>query len=855
MKHQIICTYCENDFFTGENGFGTASASRGFPTQYIDQMISRGKYIPPKIPDGTVLTPELCELMPQSFSYFKLADGAYAAGKVKLTGRAPDGTYNSVAHFAILDPDESRCGVEYASSPDLITDTEAVPHGYCDDGVLRRGESVNLNKVMKFLSESGRSDMFVRMLKASLVCKRNNGKIIISDKPENILMWIGALNYALPQKAASALTFCTYTADPFSCAEDICGVFAKGTAYSPDKIKYPDVLFDMYEDIWPKDEPADEYCEYIANGMSHDYSAVRRFNEFAQRYFDFVEPTFNIDLAYGLYSVINGGIESVMPDTFKACTVLLEHSSPALMIGVSEKLISETDKLGESDPVSALRALSSVCLPYSHASLSHKTAIRECVCKCILMVMLGQYSDEQSFTAFYTKLSDVTSKAGFSLTNELMNGENRRKLVAILTYKPAKWKTEFAVGLLSDFIVKNDIPSSSFTADSPLGVFVCDIVNSGEKAGMHFENAVSVIRPSAPYARILCNIYCRAYSALEKLPEAEDNTVAFRDTFASIAASAQLEGRDKVFEFFLKSEDYRTLYAVYSAMMSVCDGKTASELYRGHYENCFAVNADYCTEYLIRATEDYYAAAVKYGDGAKKICAEEIFDVISAKKVVVPCNQACIDSICSYIELSPPSDSDRTMIDRMASYTQNVRGAALGGRLLCLVFALACERIDNKKDYGREKSHLAEITEKNKVVLTDTDGWEDYLDWILPIFTELYLDSAEIEFIYDRFTLSAEQSEKFFEDFAKEFLKLGKNESDYTRFCHFLTFVFKRASVADREAVASLMKKLNSKRMELLSVNAEEVFSDSPASQDAFAELISMPVKKTGFFGGLFKRK
>ncbi len=855
MKHQIIYTHCENDFYTDEPGFGIASASRGFPIGYKTEVLKRARYTPPRIPDSTVLSPEICALMPENFSYFKVGEGVYALGRVKLTGRCDDG-YNSVSHFIVLDRDDNTASIEYAGSSDLICSADAIPSGYCSDAKLDRGEAVNLNKVMKFLSDEKRQQIFARMLKAALVCKRNGGKVIIADKPENILMWIGAVTYALPSKAASALTFDTYVADPSLCREDICGVFAKGTAYSPDKVAYPDVVFDMYEGIWQNEEPVDEYCAYIANGMAHDYKLVYGFNDFVEKYFDFKEPTFDIDVAFGIYTLLKSGFTSVSPDTFKAGMMLLEHSSPALMLRVSEKMISEAETLGQADPVSMIRALSSLCMPYPHASVAHKTAIRECVCKCIFMLMIGEYSDEQSFETFYSKLDELTVKAGFSLTNELMSAENRRKLIAILTYKPSNWKTDFAVKLLVDFIVKNNISSASLTADSPLGTFVHEIVSSGEKAGVHLDNAVSVISPLSQYCMVLCSAYSRAYAALSELSEAGDNTEAFRQRFAEIAAAAQLENRDKLFEYFMKDEDYKTVYTVYASMMKICDGKTASDLYTGHYQNCFSVNADYCSEYLVRATEDYFATACSCGDGAKKRSAEEIFDVIYAKKVVVPSNQACIDDICSRIQLSPPSDKERERIEKMSAYMENVRGVKPTGKLLTLIFALECEKIDNKKDYTAQRSALEELTSKEKVNLSREEGeGEEYFGWILPIFAELLLEPEEIEFVYDRFILSKEQSEMFFEEFAKEFIKLGKDDSDYTRFCHFLKFVFKKGSESDKEVVASLIKKLNSKRMEILTVNAENVFSDAPAQLDAFSELISMPVKKQGFFSGLFKKK
>ncbi len=857
MKHQIICTYCEKDFFTGEKGFGVASASRGFPTKYISEILERSKYVPPKIPKETELTPELCELMPESFSCFRIGKKSYALGKVKLTGRTAEGDYNSLAHFVILDGDETGRMMEYAFSPDFVYGAEELDGGYCSDKKIKRGDAVNVNKVMNFLSFPGRAKVFQRMVKSALVCKRNGGKIVISDKPENIMMWIGAIMYALPKKAADALTFNTYTADPLNCDADICGVFARGTSYSPEKIKYPNVLFDMYNEAAPSDEPADEYCSFISSSMSHDYKSVIRFNEFTEKYFDFKEPSYDIDVAYGIYSVLNGGVKETVSDTFKVCLLLLEHSSPSLAISVSEKLVSDADMLGMAEPTVLLQCLEAVCMPYKYASFEHKKAIRETVANCILVFTVGKYANGKDVSELYSKLSNITDKAGFSLADGLMSAENRKKLTAILMYKPAQWKVDFAVYVLVDYADKHGIASSDLDADSPIGAFVSDIVSSGEKEGIQLYGAIKVTEPFADSASLLCGAYSRAFSALSALSDGEKNTEEYRKYFAELASGSQLENRTVLFDYFLKAEDFKTLYAVYSDMMKNRDGESVATLYTDHYRECLAVNADYCAEYLVRATEDYYAASKTHENIDEEQCELEIFEVISAKKMVVPSSQACIDGICSRIALSPPDEDEREIIRKMHLYMLNVRGVVPFGRLAALTFAIECEKIDNGAEYEKTKETLQLLTSKEKIALSDysEEEWNGYFEWVLPIFTELMLEPSEVEFVLDRFILSQEQQTEFFSRFAKAFLRFCKEQESYTLFCSFLTVLFDRGSDSDKEEVASLIKKLNAKRMEMLSLSAEKEFANKPECQDAFSELVAMPVKKTGFLNGLFKKK
>ncbi len=859
MKHQIIYTYCENDFYTGEKGFGVSSASRGFPQKYREELLKRAKYIPPILPNNPTFTPELCEYMPDTFSYFKLHD-VYVLGKVKLTGGTVDES-ECISHFVTVDGDGAGRYIEYALSPDFVDVAGSKTGAYCSDLKMRRGDAVNINKVMNFLSFPGRARVFEKMIGAALECKKNGGKIIISDKAENILMWIGAILYALPKKAADAMTFCTYAFDPNDCTEDICGVLSKMTEYSAEKVKHPDVLFDLLFDLHKEkstnDEPADGYCAFIAANMAHDYRAVARFNEFTEQYFDFKEPTYDITVAYDIYSLLNGSVTSLSADTLKECIQLVQRSAPALSIAVSEKIVSQYDVLGSLEPTFMLRGLEAMCMAYPHASFVHKDSIRNSVSKCIFMLMLGQYCDEQVFETFYTNLNETANKSGFSLTDELMNTENRNTLVMLLTYKPSRWKTDFAVKLLSSYIIKNDVSASSISADSPLGAFIADIVRSGEKAGTQLDNAQQIISPLTAHCITFCRAYMLSQNALADLEGADENTEKLREKFAELTAASQLSNRNLLFDFLLNCEDYSTLYECYRAMMNACDADTAQKLYEEHCKKCFDVNADYTAEYFIRASEDYFAVSKKFDEDERYTCAKKIFSVISVKKIVIPSSQACIDEICSHIDLkSPSSESGRALIYSMNEYVRQVRGVLPTGRLQALVFGLECEKIDNKKEYKEAKDTLQKLTSKEKVDITgyDDDDWEDLLDWTLPIFVDLLLGPDEIEFVYDRFVFTEDQSAMFFEKFTKQFILQGKNESDYTELCKFLTFVYKRASVTDKSRVAEQIKKLNAKRIEMITATAADIYSDSPANQDGFSELMEIPVKKGGFFSGLFKK-
>ncbi len=853
MKHQIICTKTEKDFYTGEKGMGVLCADRGFPAELVPKILEKSEYTPVQIPSDIELTRDLCEMMPKSFMYTVL-NGEHIFMQNTFVGRDNDGDIG-LAHWIIPDKEKLALPIEYYLSPSFTSDAQQLADGYCGVREFAVGSSVNVNKVMKFIS-AGREKTFAQLVKRVLVCRRNKQRIIIADSPDNIPLWIGAVCYALPSRLAKSITFTTYAFDPMTVQTDICGAMPDGTVYSVDSADDGHVVFDAYAQMYPNDELCEAYFEFLINGMTHDYSEIENFNKFIDDSFDFSEPCYDICIAYTAYTVLKKGVLAVGFEDYEACASLLSRCCQSLAVALSEKLCSQCSEVGTLPLNYLLRVLATVCSPYRCVSSVHRENIRASVAQCVLMALIRKNGDREAFNRFYNDLRNITGKVGFSLSGELMNEVNRKKLTAILGYDPCEWKAEIALTQMLEYLGESKKEYEPLSADSPFGRFICDIVSAGKKNGTSLSLALCAIKRLGVNNVLLSSAYSRCVSSLEDGENDEENVKELRRCFAEICANTCFDCRREVYDYFVRLEDYATLYAVFDRIMRTADVEICLKLFGEMCDNYFSIIEDYSDEYFISATELFYGIAKNNGRVYTAQAVDEIFSAVSEKGVITPSCDEYITNISLRIPLACPENGDRTVLNELVRYVTQVKEEKVSGRLLALVFGIECEKIDNIEEYYKVKETLKTLTESEKVVLLGCDEyeWRDYFNWILPIFTELMLDSREISFVRSCLITTPEQKAEFCRTFAKECIRQGR-DGDYTCMCKFLTFLFEEGEDCEREAVAAMLKKLNSKRLDALCASAEECFGSEPIMLDSFNALLSMPVKKSGLFGSLFKKK
>lgn len=276
--HQIIYTSCMRGINGVNDGQQIFSYDATFKDANNDEVKSLFSYQPPALEPGVIMTEEIALTLPKSFTYRKLDNGACALALSTYLGRDYMGSAgrfgNHLSHVVLADEsDMQNYPCEFYGSS-LLRDHmefEEVNNpnrpDFLPEPILERGFTVDIDTVVEFLSVDDRIEIFKNMLHAVLAFESERKRVVICDEPENIIMWIAAIEYALPLKIALGINFSTYDFDPSLSASQICGVIPKGSRYTADSQRMH-FVFDLYQNNCAEFEKDEHYFDFVDTSMS-----------------------------------------------------------------------------------------------------------------------------------------------------------------------------------------------------------------------------------------------------------------------------------------------------------------------------------------------------------------------------------------------------------------------------------------------------------------------------------------------------------------------------------------------------------------------------------------------------------
>ena len=238
--HQIIYTSCMRGINSVNDGQQVFSYDAQFKDYNNDDVKSLFSYQPPALEPGVVMTEEIAATLPRAFIYRNFEDGRCAISLNTYLGRDYMGSAgrfgNHLSHVVVADKiDMVNYPCEFYGSSVLRERMEFEevnnpnPPEFLPVPSLKKGYAVDAESVLEFLGIGERLEIYKNMLYAMLAFERERKRVIICDAAENIIMWIAALEYAVPLKNALNINFTTYEFDPALSAAQICGVVKKGT--------------------------------------------------------------------------------------------------------------------------------------------------------------------------------------------------------------------------------------------------------------------------------------------------------------------------------------------------------------------------------------------------------------------------------------------------------------------------------------------------------------------------------------------------------------------------------------------------------------------------------------------------
>lgn len=844
--HQIIYTSCMRGINSVNDGQQVYSFDAAFTGANSDEIKSMFTYQPPSLEAGVVMSDEIALTMPKSFAYRRLENGSCAIALNTYLGRDYMGSSgrfgNHLSHVVVFDPDDtvnypaefyggdllrSKMKFEEVNNPDKPA--------YLPTPVLERGFAVDIDAVTDFLDADNRLEIYKMMLHAMLAFERERKRVVICDEPENIILWIAALGYALPLRNALHVNFSTYDFDPSLSSSQICGVVPGGTRFNSDSSRLH-FVFDMMTGNTPKFEVDTEFSDFIDTAMSFSYESLQDFHAFICRGYHYDKADEKVYAAYILYSLLSDGIGAVRLDRLEqALRFAEEYAVPDETQRLIGQLLSEEEALLHGEKSIFLRVIEYILGHISELDGDASLRLKALVVDRILCEFLNDNVVEDEFAAFYEKVNAASVQRGFSVATELMKPDSRGKLFAVMKRNIAAWKITFLVTVISDYVKDQGLPVSQLLIDAPLGQTYYGIVKAvyTQSRQNGFFVVAKILDAFSSDCTYLVNMGLNLEGMLLDLPAGSQEADAMWKYFGQVMLSAQAACFDVAYAILGSYQRYGQVYMLYTLALSKASGpEQCKEIYEKHYRALAAKEPAYASQYYDKVLDAYYRCLGKFDASAAYGLKSDLFDLLASQKIDVPFADELVRDLTNPMPLGHPGKADTRLILDIFKYTYNFCGQPIKGKALLLLIGISLEGIKGKQHLYDKMEQLERLAYGNKADLTrETErSVQAYFDWLLPNVCGICDRTADIEAVYDLFEMPAAVEAVFFAQCAKIYLKQSKGGKEYSLFCEFLGAVFHKATVQSHNEVGKALCKLNKQRFEDLDDAVRDYFrNDSRA--------------------------
>ena len=267
-------------------------------------------------------------LLPTKCLYKKIPSGRYIMSEVTYLGQDYDKNMgrmgNLLSHMYSFGKQElctypaelyGSCDFRTSMNTEEVDGTNEVQY-LPEVSTVERGTDITIEKIQEFLKKD-RMEMFCHLLAAVLHIDTVH-KIIILDTHENILKWIGAVEYALPLQCAREVSFSTYENDPTMSEFDI-----RGAVHGLSIGEYEDYqengqfyVFDGIRQVYPEFDISSAYFQFgIQMGLAYAYDSLQEFFEFMENY-SYEKANMDICSGFELFQMVKGGMNFLQSGEF-----------------------------------------------------------------------------------------------------------------------------------------------------------------------------------------------------------------------------------------------------------------------------------------------------------------------------------------------------------------------------------------------------------------------------------------------------------------------------------------------------------------------------------------------------------
>lgn len=840
--HQIIYTSC----MRGINGVNDGQQVFSYDAEFMDadndEVKSLFSYQPPALEPGVIMTEEIAASFPHAFIFRRLENHACALAFNTYLGRdymGSAGRFGNHLSHAIVADEEDFTGYpcEFYGST-LLRDHmefEEVNNpekpDYLPVPVMEKGYVVDIDTVLEFLAVGDRLEIYKNMLAAMLAFEKARKRVVICDEPENIILWIAALEYAVPLRTALKINFTTYEYDPSLSASQICGVAEKGTRYTNES-KNQHFVFDFYQNEYAEVEKEEEFFDFIDTAFSLSYDSIQDFHSFLISRYSYTRADEEMYAAYTLYGLLSDGITGITKGKLDAALTFAEkYADQGEKIRIAKSLLSQYDELLIADREVFQSIIEYILLMKDGLKKDEYENVKNTVIDRILSSFLDPDITEDAFAGFYKQLGDVCRRYDFALATEMMKEHNRSKLFEVMRNDVSTWKIAFIVRIISQYVKESQLPVSELELDRGLGQIYYGIISAvysqNDQSG--FFLAKCIMDEFADNCCYLVNMTLNIEGILLDLHDGKQQSEKLWKYFGQKMVSAQRDNFREAYDILNQYDRYEQIFMLFELELQAApDPDKSREVFEKHFKAFVRECSRYAEKYGIKVLECYYE---KLGEFHRDITQKErmsLFELLVDENIETKFADQLIHDLMRKIPLHHLSDQDERLVSQAFRYMDHFLKKQVKGKTLLLSIGLAMDNIDGTERLREKLSKLTELTRNNEADLTrlSEKEAETYFEWILPNVCRFSGNARDMHLFYRGFRMSEDVEIIFFDDCTNFYLKRCKEKKDYDIFAEFFQFVCRDGSIQSRENLGKALCRLNKNKMEELDDTIRDLYYD-----------------------------
>lgn len=870
--HQIIYTSC----MRGINGVNDGQQIFSYDAEFKDvsneEIKSLFSYRPPALDPGVVMTEELALTMPRNFVYRKLKNNCSALSQSTYLGRDYMGSAgrfgNQLSHVIVADPGEMKhypCEF-YGSS--LLRDHmefEEVNNpnqpDYLPTPVLVPGNAVNIDEVMGFLSQGERMSIYKNMLHSLLHYESQKKRLVICDEPKNIVLWIAALEYALPLKTALSINFSTYDYDPALSSSRICGVVPKGTRFAPEEGRYH-FYFDLYQSQCPEFEKDELFSDFLDVAMSLSYDSMQDFHRFLTQGYSYDKANEQMYDAYRLYSILSDGLSGLTAEELKPVMDFIEaYALPQEKERIFASFISRLPELGNLELEAFELVMAFLASRKTALSEENLNDIKGLMVDKVLQAFLNDPDAESDFNQIYAQLEQIGKSLDVSIATELMRKDNRRKIFTVMDENIRQWQMLFIVHLVCSFVKDRRMVVQDLAVDTPVGQLYRGLIRavySSRNDNSLFVSS-SILDEFSWDCSYLTNMAMNLEGVLLDLPDSKNLCRSMWSHYEALLGKHHKQNYPVAYRIFFTDCRYdliAMLYHMEFGEATSCNEKRS--VFHAHYQTYLSRDERYAAQYGSRILEEYHQALNAYNDEEGEEARLALFDLLRRDRIDHPCGDLLVREMIKTIPVEEPSKEDIKTIDIVFDYLYHQMHKPLPGKLQLLVAGVRlgkCKRNGELRDTLAELKQIAGDHPADLSRLSDR-ALEKYLEWIMDSVCPVVKEPEDLEELYGLFRMDQDNARAFFAECGKHILKQSKKDTEDMLL--FLNLVFRHGQAAVREDTGKLLRKMNKQLFAELNIQIRKQYRDDRDAIRDWDEIAEIATSSGSLFegiAGMFKKK